>query len=211
MRTISLILLLSFSSVVQAHAPDLSNLMIYEQNGHYFLIIKSSLTAFESEINYRFGKNSYKSPQDFQDLVIQHFQQNCNVLINDDTLKFHHPYVNLGHETTFFAALSNIPQNLHSIEIKNTMFKDMPMNMSELILMLKNLPQKQVILNNDNQHQIKLIIQDNNWIEARDPNWLGKNSSIIFKLFFILSFIAITLFAIRKFKLNLSMRPGRTI
>ena len=40
-----------------AHNPDISSLMIYEQNRKYFFAIKSSLTAFEGEVDYHFNKN----------------------------------------------------------------------------------------------------------------------------------------------------------
>ena len=65
MKSVYLFLLLLCAKAVHAHEPDLSNLMIYEQNGKCLLVIKSSLTAFEGEIDYLFGKNAYKSPEAF--------------------------------------------------------------------------------------------------------------------------------------------------
>ncbi len=129
MKLICLILLLFCSTAAHAHEPDLSNLMIYEENGKCFLVIKSSLTAFEGEIDYLFGKNAYKSPGEFQLLVFKHFQNNCLVIINDDTIKLNNPKVILGHETTLFAELLNAPNKFNSIYVRNTMFKDMPGNM----------------------------------------------------------------------------------
>jgi hypothetical protein len=51
-------------------SPDLSSLMIYEENGKTFLVIKSSIAAFEGEVVYLYGKESYKTPQEFNELAI---------------------------------------------------------------------------------------------------------------------------------------------
>ena len=56
MKALYLIIFLFGFKAVYAHNPDLSSLMIYEQNGKSILLIKSSLTAFEGEVNYIFGK-----------------------------------------------------------------------------------------------------------------------------------------------------------
>lgn len=171
MKSIYLTLLLLFANGVQAHQPDLSNLMIYEQNSKYFLAIKSSLTAFEGEINYLFGSNAYKTPEAFQQLVISHFQNNCFVIIDGDTTRFVNPQVMLGHETTLFAELLNIPEKPNSIHIRNTVFKDMPSNMCEIILAIKGISQKQYILDNANQHEVRLTVENKNWmvVERRNP------------------------------------------
>ncbi|MBK7637300.1 MAG: hypothetical protein IPJ13_25730 [Saprospiraceae bacterium] len=67
--------LISSVQVAHAHQPDLSSLMIYEQGGKSILVIKSALSAFESEIEYSYPKGAYKTPAEFQELVIGHFQK----------------------------------------------------------------------------------------------------------------------------------------
>jgi hypothetical protein len=185
MKSICLILFFLCAKLVQAHEPELSNLMIYEQNGKYFLVIKSSLTAFEGEIEYLFGKNSYKTPEEFQLLVIKHLQNNCLVIINDDTFKLSNPKVVLGHETTVFAELLNAPKKFNSIYVKNTLFKDMPNNMCELILSLKDLPQKQYILSKGNEYEVKLKVENGNWTVLKSS---FKTPKLLF--LFILSIVA---------------------
>jgi len=54
-----------FTPFLFAHSPDLSSMMIYEQNGKYFLAIKSSLTAFEGEIDYHLIKTHTKLQRNF--------------------------------------------------------------------------------------------------------------------------------------------------
>jgi hypothetical protein len=177
--------------------------MIYEQNGKYFLVIKSSLIAFEGEVDYLFGKNAYKTPEEFQLLVIKHFQNNCLVIINDDTFKLSNPKVLLGHETTVFAELLNAPTKFNSIYVRNTLFKDMPNNMCELILTLKGLPQKQYILNNSNKHEVKLTIENNNWKVVKAMNSSYKTQHLLFGVALSLIVAVVLTITIRR-KKNIS-------
>lgn len=188
-----------------AHQPDLSSLMIYEQNGKHLLIIKSSLTAFEGEIDYCFEKNAYKTPEDFQALVIKLFQKNCFLIINNDTIKCLNPRVILGHETTIFVELSNIPNNINSIYVKNTLFKDIPNNACELILSIKDLPQKQYILNKDNKQEVKLSLENNLWTIDDLSNPFYKTSNLIFLGVFSLLVLIVAIIVILK-KKNISLR-----
>ena len=188
-----------------AHQPDLSSLMIYEQNGKHLLIIKSSLTAFEGEIDYCFEKNAYKTPEDFQALVIKHFQKNCFLIINNDTIKCLNPRVILGHETTVFAELLNFPNNINNIYVKNTLFKDIPNNACELILSIKGLPQKQYILNKDNKQEVKLSLENNVWTIDDLSNPFYKTSNLIFLGVFSLLVLMIASIVILK-KKNISLR-----
>lgn len=149
---------------VYSHQPDLSNLMIYEQNDKTILLLKSSIGAFEGEIDYYFQKGAYKTPEEFNELVIQHFQKNCFVIANGEALKITNIQVQLGHETTLFAELENVPEAINSIFISNTVFKDMPNNQCELILSIKGLPQKQYILDNGNRQEVNLKVENNKWV-----------------------------------------------
>jgi len=200
-----LMMFLLVGNFAYAHQPDLSSLMIYEQNGKHLLIIKSSLTAFEGEIDYCFEKNAYKTPEDFQALVIKLFQKNCFLIINNDTIKCLNPRVILGHETTIFVELSNIPNNINSIYVKNTLFKDIPNNACELILSIKDLPQKQYILNKDNKQEVKLSLENNLWTIDDLSNPFYKTSNLIFLGVFALLVLIVAIIVILK-KKNISLR-----
>ena len=178
-RYLSLAMLLFCFRAGWAHQPDLSSLMIYEQNGKSILLIKSSLTAFEQEIVYLYGKDSYKTPQEFQQLVTKHFQKNCLITINDETIQFVSPQVILGHETTVVAELSNRPKTIKSVYLKNTMFKDMPNNICEVILTLNNLPQKQFILGSNLYLDAKLKVENGQWKIEQTGTDFYKNPAFI--------------------------------
>ena len=174
-------------------------MMIYEQNGKYFLAIKSSLTAFEGEIDYHFNKNAYKTPEDFQQLVSKHFQKNCLLIINNDIIKFINPTVVLGHETTVFAELLNVPDKFNSLYVRNTVFKDMPNNMCELILTLKGLPQKQYILTNENKQEVKLRVENDNWeVEETNASFFKSSNLLLWSLLFLSVLVVVAIAVWRK-------------
>ena len=83
-------------------------------------------------------KDAYKTPDEFNQLVIQHFQKNCFVVADGDTIKFTNIQVQLGHETNLFAELDNVPKTINSFYVRNTLFKDMSNNHCELILTIND-------------------------------------------------------------------------
>lgn len=178
-RYLSLAMLLFCFRAGWAHQPDLSSLMIYEQNGKSILLIKSSLTAFEGEIDYLYPKDSYKTPQEFQQLVINHFQKNCTVIINGEEIKFANPQVILGHETTLVAELVNRPQTIKSIYLKNQLFKDISNSVCEVIFTLNGLPQKQFILGSNLYLDAKLTVENGKWLTEETKNDLPKKTAFI--------------------------------
>lgn len=195
-----------FSPLLFAHSPDLSSLMIYEQNGKVFLVIKSSLTAFEGEVHYHYGEDSYKTPQEFNELAIKHFKKNCFVVVNKDTIPFKNIQIQLGHETTLFAELENMPKKITDYYVVNNIFKDMPNNQCELILTHKNLPQKQYILNNENNHEVKFIVEKDNWvIEENSKSIFGMNKFILLgSILLVIVTAFITLTFVKRKRKNIS-------
>ncbi|MFP5041493.1 hypothetical protein [Parasediminibacterium sp. JCM 36343] len=180
MKIIYLILLLMSAGGVHAHVPELSSCMMYEQNGKTILLIRTSVTAFEGEIGYRYSKDAYKTPQAFKQLVIKDFEKNCFVVINNDTVQLINPYINLGHETTLFAELMDMPPTINTLQVKNTLFKDFNNNKCELILMLKNYPPFQYILNKDNQLEVNLKLENGKWVVDEVATHFYKTSIFIF-------------------------------
>jgi hypothetical protein len=197
-KSICLFILLLSTKLVQAHEPNLSNLMIYEQNGKYLLVIKSSLTAFEGEVDYHFKKGAYKSPEEFIKLVIKHFEDNCFVMINEKSIRLIKPKVILGHETTLFAELEIKPGEVNSLFLKNAFFKDVYNNQCEFIFSLKDLPKYQYILNNANKHEITLTTKNNKWIVMEPDNWANKTPNLLLGILVFLIIVAVIIIAIRK-------------
>ncbi len=169
-RPIYLIFLLLCAGRLHAHQPDLASIMLYEQNGKRLFVMKSSLTAYEGEIDFHFGNNAYKTPEEFRQLVSRRFESTCQIKFNNNEIKFRNIVVVLGHETTLFAELDNTTSKITSLYLKNTFFKDIPGSQCELILSANGMPQKQYILSNANRQQVKLIVQNGGWVVDKS-NW----------------------------------------
>ena len=195
-----------FSPFLYAHSPDISSLMVYEQKGKNFLVIKSSIAGFEGEVSYLYGKDSYKTPDEFKELAIKHFRKSCSIVINNKTIQIKNPQIQLGHETTLFAELENVPQEITTYYVKNILFKDMPNNQCELILSHKGLLQKQFILNNENKHEVKFRIEKGNWlIEENSNSIFGINKFILFgSILFVIIIAFITLTFVKRKRKNIS-------
>ena len=179
MKLVYLILLMLAFTPVHAHSPDLSNIMIYEQNGKTILLLKGSLTAYEGEVDVHFRKNAYNTPEEFMQLVIRHFKNSCVVIVNNDTVQIVNPRVILGHETTVFAEIANLPDSISSLYISNRFFKEMPNNSGELILTLNGIAQRQYIFNNQNNHEVAFNNDHGKWVIDETPVAMTLHSGLL--------------------------------
>jgi len=194
MKILSLVILLFYVQIVQAHEAELSSCMIYEQNGKTILLIRCSITAFEGEIDLRHHKDAYKTPDEFNQLLVNDFTKHCFVIINGDTIKLINPFINLGHETTLFAELANVPKKINQLYIRNTLFKDFRNGKCEFILTLKDLPHLQYILSNENQLEVNLKLENDKWVVKPIDTDFYKSSIFKFWGLFLTCTIVIGLF-----------------
>ena len=149
-------LLISVSAF--AHNPDVSSTMLVDKGqDQWVLQIRAALTAFEYEVEYNLGKDSYATPEEFQDLVLQHVRDNMSIISAPDlstTLK--HGIVNLGHETSVSFVVSGMPKTFESLKITNSSFKNIPRNKSALIIFKEGVEKDQFTLDNKNMHTADL-------------------------------------------------------
>ena len=145
-----------------AHQPDLSSTVMMEQkDGSWLLQIKAALTAFEYEVEVMHGADSYKTPEAFRSLVIEHIQNNITLICNgNQPLSLKEGYVQLGHETNVLFKIEGMPDSLKSIEVTNTSFKDIHHNQSALLVLKEGFQQQQFVLNNKNEHQAYLQVRN---------------------------------------------------
>ena len=167
-------------------------------DGKIVMQINSSLTAFQGEVNYNNPKNSYATPEEFQQLVIKHFYKNFSIEVNGDVeLKFINPIVILGHETKLVAEVVGMPEQLTSIFVKNEVFKDIYNNQSLVIFGLNGFPEnKNFVVNKENNYQLNLELKDKIWQVSK--NGEQKSYYLIYILVALLASIAI--YAITKNK-----------
>ena len=188
MKHFLLILSILMSITAYAHQSNLSTVIFSQtDDGKYIIQVNSSLSAFEGEIEYHFTKDSYKTPEEFKDLVIQYFIENFSFSINGlDSLKLINPLVILGHETKLIAEVIGVPEDIKSLYLKNTMFKDMPSNKSIVIMLKEGFPKQKYILSNANNQEIKLVLEDDVWKNSEPVFSFSNNSILGFLLILIL-------------------------
>lgn len=163
-----------FSSfMAKAHQPDLSSTFLVEQEkGEWIVHIRSALTAFEYEVNTNFGIDSYKTPKEFKELVIEHIKENVKIQFEDDEVDLTSPMVQLGHETNIVFKIVNRPWKHGKLHIQNRAFQNINKNQSALIVQKKGLTQNQFFLNQRNNHQVSLEVKDSQiqLIGEAEPN-----------------------------------------
>ncbi len=191
MKVFSFILTVMMSLKTYAHQTEFASSLLSTTNaGQHILQIAGSLTAFEAEINYVYGKDAYKTPKEFQELVKKHFRNNVFFSVNGkDTLKFINPMVLLGHETKVVVEVQNLPESINSFLYTNTMFKEVPNNKMGVMFLTEGFPKGELILANKNDQTISQVLSDNGWqprevgTDENSPlNTDMKYSSIIFIL-----------------------------
>lgn len=176
------------SVVVYAHQPDLSTLVISKTNqGKYIIQLSSALTAFEGEVEYKFSKRAYKTPEEFRALVIKHFIENTTLIFNTtDTVIFTNPIVILGHETKLVAELKGFPLEKKSIYFKSTVFKDIHHNQSAVIMLVEGLPKQQYTLSNENNHELNLTLKEGKWTIVNNKSDSFNYQNLLYLLILII-------------------------
>jgi hypothetical protein len=161
----AILLFILMSTIAQAHQPDLSMLMVYQTpEGKYYLQMTGSLVAFENMVDFKYGKNSYKTPEEFKALFVKHFGESFSMETNNkNKLNFGNAKVILGHETKFIAEVLNMPKDINSMGVRNDVFKEMPQNQCILIFTAEKLPKQQFVLSKENNNEIKILFENGKW------------------------------------------------
>ena len=68
-----------------AHQPDLSSTILAEKGeNEWILQIRAALTAFEYEVEARYGESAYTTPEEFRELVAKYLREELLVRFNGD-------------------------------------------------------------------------------------------------------------------------------
>ena len=166
MRYIIIALLSLVSMTAIAHQPDISTTMLVEkEDGQWMVVLRASLTAFQHEVRYTYGEDSYKSPEAFHELVKAHLRKHVNIQFNSlPTCTFGQIDVKLGHETSVTMELIGAASNVSDLKVKNSAFMDIHKNQSALIVLKEGFLKSQFIMTNDNDHTIQLKAENNEFI-----------------------------------------------
>jgi len=158
---------LFFSFSKKIHDPEHSNSILIEQgDGSWVLQIRSALTAFEYEVHTNYGKDSYKTPEEFNTLVIKHLIKNLSIKINSKhAVRLENGYVKLGHETTAVFEVAGIPKKVTNVFFTNSSFNDVYNNQNTLIILKKGFEKHHFLLNDKNKYTIDLKVSGNQFVQ----------------------------------------------
>ncbi|WP_147383190.1 DUF6702 family protein [Pontibacter oryzae] len=145
-----------------AHQPDLSTFTLVEQQpGNWMLVLNASLTAFQQEVRYTYGEDSYTSPEEFNKLVIKHLKDKVSLNINGREVALGNGLVKLGHATTVAFKLSGVPADVSEVYVKNAGFQDIHHSQVVFSVVKNELGRKQFILSEENNYQAHLALEGN--------------------------------------------------
>ncbi|WP_396634450.1 hypothetical protein [Maribacter sp. R86514] len=188
-KYISVCTIVLCSMLGYAHNPDVSTTMLVEkENNIWVLQISSSLTAFQQEVRTHFSETPYKTPEEFQQMVLEHIKNNLDISYNNGSkITFGQGIVKLGHETKVIFEVFGIPSNLQSLQVTNTTFKDIGRSQSALFIFKDGFSKDQFILNNDNEHSLELKASGKKFIES---NKLKASFNSTFAIIIVISLLA---------------------
>ncbi len=194
--------LLFITLAAKAHQADVSTTMLVErENNTWVLQISASLTAFQQEIRTHFSETPYKTPEEFQQMVLYHIQNNLHISFNGKDISFGKGVVKLGHETKVVFEVFGIPSEINSVLVKNSAFKDIHRNQSALVLFKEGFNKKHFVLNNDNNHTLELKVNGKGFVVVGEKKaglfTIGKASGLTgmfigFVIILVISMIAIS-------------------
>ncbi|MBU2938570.1 hypothetical protein KO494_03360 [Lacinutrix sp. C3R15] len=173
-----------------AHQPETSTTMLVEkENNTWILQISASLTAFQQEIKTLFPE--YNTPEEFKQMVIEHVKNNIEIIINNNqNIELSSGIVKLGHETKVVFEVLGVPSEIKNVSVKNSTFKDVFNNKSALVLLKNGFKKEHFVLNNKNNHTLKLVANQNNFVvkTIKEANFFSTK-----RLFVLLGILSVAL------------------
>lgn len=156
------------SMVSYAHSPSTSTTMLVEKDDNSWVLqISASLTAFQQEIRTHFSETPYKTPEEFQQMVLEHISNNFAISFNDgEEIILGKGIVKLGHETKVVYEVFGIPTDVQSVRVKNTAFDDIYKSQSVLLLFKKGFTKEQFVLDNANDYTLALKANGNKFVQV---------------------------------------------
>lgn len=188
-----------------AHNPEVSTTMLVEkENNVWVLQLSASLTAFQQEINTHYAETPYKTPEEFQAMVLEHVKKNLHINFNNgEEVTFSKGIVKLGHEIKVVFEVFGTPSDIKSAIITNTVFEDIHRSQGALVILKEGFQKKQFILNETNDYTITLQVNNNQFKQVVEQNASMLSSIVIVSLLGIigLGFLVINILKRRKIRL----------
>lgn len=158
-----------------AHQPDISSTILAEkEEGQWVLQIRAALTAFDYEVEARFGKSAYATPEEFREIVLGYLREELLVRFNGNKVaELKDGAVQLGHETTVTFQLTDVPADVNAVTVSNHGFSHIRNNQSALYVAKEGFKRKQFMLNADNGHSAALTASEESFVLDTSSELVG--------------------------------------
>ena len=149
------------ATTARAHRPDISSFTLVERApGQWLLRVNASLTAFEHEVEHAYGKGAYASPEEFNQLVLDHLREQITIRTNEDEVTLADGSVKLGHATTVVFTLSGVADEIEEVFAKNEGFKSIHNSQVIFTLAKEGWDNHQWVLSEENGYQLSGSVKD---------------------------------------------------
>ena len=157
-----------------AHGSDVSSMVLVEkEDDTWTLQVRSSLNAFRKEVRLHFYDCAYQSKEEFNEQLLEHFDNTLSLTVNNQNIDLGKGAVKLGHETTVFYKNIKIPQNINSLQINGSMFKEIYNSKVRVYVLRKEqnktnnketTPKKPFTLSKKNNFKVNLTLKENDFV-----------------------------------------------
>lgn len=197
-----LMALLFISWGVKAHQPGVSSTVLAEQeNGKWFLQIRTALTALESEVRLRFSKDSYETPEEFKEKVIEMFKETISVSFDEQDAVLVNPEVKLGHETIILFEFKGL-EAYQDIKVVNRSFEHIYKSKSTLVLLKKGFKKNKFFLEKENNYTVYLRTDRLSFKEIHPEQEQENQNRIIRSVGLIIVLVLVFYVVFRRFRNN---------
>ncbi len=194
-----------FSMASFAHNPEISTTMLVEkENNVWVLQLSASLTAFQQEIKTHYAETPYKTPEEFQQMVLEHVKKNLHITFNEgEDMTFSKGIVKLGHETKVVFEVFGTPSAIKSAIITNTVFENIHRSQGALVILKEGYQKNKFFLNDSNDYTIVLQANNNQFTQVSEQKASMLSSVVIVSLisFFGLGFLILNILKRKKMRL----------
>ncbi|UZR98956.1 DUF6702 family protein [Chondrinema litorale] len=163
---------LSLSAVTtKAHQPNISSFILIEKDPELWMLqLNASITAFEYEVKNEYGKDSYNSTEEFNQLLLKHLKEQITIKINDKNVPLKNGRVQLGHSTTIVFDLAKANDGItEEIFVKNNSFQNIYNSQTIFSIIKEEFDRTRSVLNKKNDFQISVSLIDHQFIMEESP------------------------------------------
>lgn len=197
MKKTSIILLICLHSLsIFAHNAQISTIaLVQSKDSKWHLILSASLTAFQYEI-----KNSNPSinldslnAEKFQRVILEHLRQKIDIKANGHQATLKNARVILGHQTDINFEVTDMPENLQTIDFQQLGFVTLRDHYCVLKVITKSGNENSFMLQKDNNYSVSLLAENNVLVEKVNQS----ESNFLIYLLFVLGIIGLTVVYLR--------------